>query len=528
MSEASEPRMPWGTDLSVTPGGDPAHGHHRDEIVIGGPSHTIMMPVVVDQAARGKRATFVAAGLAVLLVASAAVAAAWVWNGWGASLPENALPASSIAFARIDLAPGLGQQVTLKSLAERFPADEGGGAVEELTNKIVSGLGLEPLHYAADIKPWFGNRLGVAMWLRASSASSACLLTALASTDDAKATTALAQVREKRSEAAFGFAFHDGYAVTAACRDRTGSQAAAEAAVADSETQSLARSAAYASALDSLPNGQLVVAWADLNHVAKLITDEIASAGSGVNSGGQGAASVTDMIKGEMIVGLQPTDSGLDLRYRLRGGVAPGRATDALNKLGELPGSTILGVSADLRGSGGALQSSLITGFGATGVIADGTPTGEASALPNTFDAYKAFTRSAFTAAFTGFGDQPALRIAITAATEADSADINALLGREIDAAGFEFTRSAMTVTVTTKAFSAGGGLLSDSTRYRQVMQDAPANTVLAFYVDVERAAGSMELDAKQLARVKAVKAVGGSLGYAGTDAVGLIRLVIA
>src|SRR5215217_2404557 len=69
VSEASEPRVPWGTDLSVTPAGDPAHGHHRDEIVIGGPSHTIVMPVVVDQAAAGRRATFVAAGLAVLLVA---------------------------------------------------------------------------------------------------------------------------------------------------------------------------------------------------------------------------------------------------------------------------------------------------------------------------------------------------------------------------------------------------------------------------------------------------------------------------
>ncbi|MGE5830797.1 MAG: DUF3352 domain-containing protein, partial [Micromonosporaceae bacterium] len=192
------------------PSGDPAR-YHRDTIEFG----AVSMPPPARP--RGRGGLIIAIALVVvLLVGAAAVAGAYVWFGWGTTQPEQVMPGSAVAFARIDLSPGLGQRLKVDQLARKFPRRTDSTQVQDLRRSIVEGLDLEPLDYEADIQPWFGDRVGVALWSSGTSPRP-CTLTALASKDDAKAATALAKVRDHREDGEFGYAFRDGYAVTASC-----------------------------------------------------------------------------------------------------------------------------------------------------------------------------------------------------------------------------------------------------------------------------------------------------------------------
>jgi hypothetical protein len=491
----------------------------------------------------------IASSLSVLLVAGVGVAGAWVWNGWGATLPEDVLPSSSIAFARIDLSPGLGQQMKLKSLADKFPATDGRDPVDRVVEGILSGIGLEPLT-PADIEPWFDRRLGVALWSSDGTMPKACTLLALASKDEGKATAALQRVKHAGRPGAFGFAHSHGYAITAKCQVKDlDSQAVVAAAIAAAGQQSLGSAADFTAATDRLGSGQLAIAYADLN------------AASGLFGGRPDMPAYT----GHFVAGLQLAGGGVELRFRATADKGQGEVSAALAKLGELPGGSAAGLSLDLHSLASEFASlsettlpSLIDQLSTSGpgitvsemppcwddlapdatdaeifacleqqgttlvpATPETTPESDTTAILDTIGSLIA---SPLTFAVGSLGDEPTFWLSMSAATAKDAEAVSDLF-KSLDSNAPTVTTSGTTVTARSADFPAGSGTLADNPRYRAALADAPANSYLAMYADVEKlAAGAKD---SKTAWAKPIKAIGGAFGIEGGETVGLIRVII-
>ncbi len=470
-----------------------------------------------------------------LLLGGVAYAAAYMWYGWGTTQPEAVLPGSASVFARVDLSPGLGQQLKLNRLADKFPKDGKSteAFVEQLKRDLVEDLGLDPLTYDADIKPWFAERVGVAIWSQAGSDRGVCTLIALASSDDAAAATALAKVRDAKGADDVGFTFTDGYAVVARCQGDANGQAAADAAVAEAKTQSLASRPAFADSLAALPSGQTALGWADLGAAVNLLPRLISGGlegrpdggfDGGFDGGGTAGSVTAGSVKGELIVGLLATDDGVDLRYRLRGGGETSAAKDVLDELGALPANTAIGLSADLSGSGPAaadLEKSL-AGLGGPG----GAPFAAFA------DGVRAILGSVFSVSITDLKDDLALRIVARAANAEKAGKIAAVFDQLSSESGglpngIKVDTSGDTVTVTTAEYKADGGTLNDAALYRDAMGGATGTSTVAAYVDVQKLAAEMDLDAKEQGNLRPVKAFGFTAGYDGGTLVGLLRVIV-
>jgi len=460
----------------------------------------------------------VSVALAVsLVVGGAAFAGAWVWFGWGGTQPEQVVPSSTGLFLRIDLQPGLGQELKLDDLAGRFPDEDASSAVDQLRRGLLRGMGLEALDFDTDIAPWFANRVGVGLWSPEAS-KPACVLLALASKDDGKAATALRKVREAARSDRYGFTFLSGYAVSAEC-PRGGGQATAEAAVSDAKTRSLAQRPAFSDELSRLPGGQMVVGWADLDAVPDLIavTESLES--------GAGIAGI-DALRGQLLAGARVVDNGVEVRYRLRGDAPARGARNVVPELGALPADTIIGAALDLSsGEIDALRDQIdaaLDGFGGVAEIV--------------FGGVDVLLGSTLSLAVTSIGDdgeRPTFQLLVQAPTanQAESVeDLLEALRRALVVAGtadgLSVEREGSRVTVTSGDFRTGGRL-ADSSLFREAMAGITGTPHLAAFVDVQGLAPSLGLGAAGEQRMKPVRAVGLTIGSDGVAKVGLLRVVI-
>jgi hypothetical protein len=121
---------------------------------------------------RGRLISIIAA-LAVLMVAGAGGAFAYSRLAGGGSQPSDVLPASAVAYGRIDLDPGAGQKVNAIRFMMKFPSVREQlkltGDKDDLRQKLFeaikadSGGNLDDVDYEKDVKPWLGDRIGVAL-----------------------------------------------------------------------------------------------------------------------------------------------------------------------------------------------------------------------------------------------------------------------------------------------------------------------------------------------------------------------------
>lgn len=111
-------------------------------------------------------------GLVVVLVLGGGAVAVRAALGDSDGQPADALPSTAVAYARLDIDPSAGQKIQALRLANRFPAF---GAATGLTDPEVDlrqrlfeelrsdAPGLADLDFAADVEPWLGSRIGVAV-----------------------------------------------------------------------------------------------------------------------------------------------------------------------------------------------------------------------------------------------------------------------------------------------------------------------------------------------------------------------------
>src|SRR3954470_21680397 len=127
------------------------------------------MTDILETAARGaNKATaslaVIAIGVSAVLVAGIGTAVAVGSAIGGGQQPEDVLPKSAIAMAKIDLAPTLGQRKAVYDLSRKFDKVEV-KSVSTLKDDLLAAFfessGTD-LNYNNDIKPWLGDRAGVA------------------------------------------------------------------------------------------------------------------------------------------------------------------------------------------------------------------------------------------------------------------------------------------------------------------------------------------------------------------------------
>ncbi len=474
---------------------------------------------VLDSTRRRRRAPIIisVAAVVALLLGGTAVAGAWVWFGWGTTQPEDVLPGSSMAFARIDMSPGLGQKMKLDNLAKKFPkaTKSTQDFVDQLKEDMFEALDLEPLTYEADVKPWFADRVGIAAWAKDGNSGTPCVLFALASKDDGKARAAFTKVQDRLGADEFGFAFNDGYVILAGCSEAD-SQGSADAAVAAAKSESLAANDTFASALGELPGGQTVVFWADLSRAADFAGSIDPAARDALESGGAD-------LKGQIIVGAQATDNGVDLRYRLTGQGEATATRDVLTELAALPGNTTVGAAADLSSVRDNVAS-------LDGLI---TRLEEEAHAGSIRSGVQAILGSVLSVAITDMAsEEPVLRIVAQATSAGDAAAIEAMLDELSNEPnglppGASIQRSGDRISLSAGNYREAEGKLSDKAIYREAMDGVDGTSVMAVFVDVERMVSQMELSSDARDNVRPIKAVGFTNGYDGDTLVGLLRVVI-
>src|SRR5207248_8370672 len=96
--------------------------------------------------------------------------AAWSRLNGNGPQPAEVLPASTVAFAEVDLDPSVGQKLALYKLLQKFPSSSGlrpsdkdfGDWLVRRLSEGSSGADGSTLDFAKDVRPWLGKRFAVA------------------------------------------------------------------------------------------------------------------------------------------------------------------------------------------------------------------------------------------------------------------------------------------------------------------------------------------------------------------------------
>lgn len=325
-------RRPVGTRDAVTSPGPLYLGHD----VLGSPE-----PAPRRRSRRGLAVGLVAG--ASLGVAGAAVATATYLGGGGAQ-PEDVLPSSALALVKLDLDPAAGQKLAVYRLAQRFPSTS--EAVEDedsVKDELLSALFAQDdeIDYEADVAPWIGDRVAVALLPGAEEPQP---LVALAYTDRDAAEAALdGPVFDGEDDAFFAFSEVADYLLVGT------SQEAVDAAAAGTDV--LAGSARWEAGMDALDGDQIVTAWADLGAIWTSLPQEAR------DEAAQTYGLQSDVeLSGTLIAGAHAADDHVEVLGRAVDVESPFGLSPAVGGRSDLvaglPGHTVAALSVTGLGSG--------------------------------------------------------------------------------------------------------------------------------------------------------------------------------
>jgi hypothetical protein len=293
------------------------------------------------------------------------------------------VPADALAYLSLTLDPSLLQKKDLFEIGEKFPAaakvfkanfdTSRDNLLQQLVKKVC-------LDYRADVKPWLGSELAVALLPPPRGGSSPAVAVFIKVGDEAKAKVALDRAIATPCSASGSsgtsgasspvqYRFINGYAVVVAERSASDGTIILDAVEneAAKATGGLAATAGFARAVAQLAGDRLAVGWADVAGLARLVTSakptvaganvsgfgncDLSSVGFG-SSGGQVAfdlrATPSSLILEGVSSGTSAARSGSG-----SGSVAGGPATLTRG----LPGSTL--AEATLYGLGPLVKSVL-------------------------------------------------------------------------------------------------------------------------------------------------------------------------
>jgi hypothetical protein len=206
----------------------------------------------------------IASALAVVLLGGGAVWAVGAIGG-GGTQPHEVLPASSIAYVRLDLDPAANQKLALFQIARKFTVTKNtfqGDDPRKAVFDLTQDAGLSKVDFAKDVDPWLGSRVGLAVV--PSGGKEPDFAVAVQVKDEAQAKAGIKKLMGKEK---YGLSFRDDYALV------TSSQTLADKYAAD--TTSLADNADFNDDVNAVGEQGVLSFWAHLGKVGELaVTDK--------------------------------------------------------------------------------------------------------------------------------------------------------------------------------------------------------------------------------------------------------------
>ena len=280
----------------------------------------------------GARATALTTALSLVLVGGV-VTAAVRGSGHGHAA-ETLAPASTFAFAQVDLSLADDSSGALSSFLGHFPdspTHKGQGSIRDRVLRAMLRDSSDPhVDYDKDVKPWLGDHAAVAGWLDSTGKPQVEFL--LQSKDDGAARKSL-----HRADPQLGLSFSHGYAVIGQ------TQALADAAVTAANKSSLSSSAHFHSDLSRLSGQQLISGWVDAAGVIQAIRkfggaeNPFAKLPAGVFGGPQ----ALNQVKGRIVLGLHATKTYAELVAQTIDSSSAATGGVSADMLTNLPNSTI-------------------------------------------------------------------------------------------------------------------------------------------------------------------------------------------
>lgn len=282
---------------------------------------------------------------AVVLIGGGAFAAYSVLSG-GGSQPAVAIPASALAYGRIDLDPSADQKINMVRLLRNVPEFEEETGITSDTDDLRKRLfekaleeeeGCGDLSYDDDIKPWIGERAGFAVLPPDEGSEPDGLVVLQVSDEDATrdgiaALQECSRVGDDSEDEELGLAFVDDYALLAETQDLA-DQFAQEA-----EDDPLADSDAFQADVDALDGEGLASFWVDLDAVVEFAEEsdpDIASPLTAYGFDDWGSMAVALRAKSDAMELVSVSDGDLPL-------LGPGDGSDTVGDVQQLPDSTLM------------------------------------------------------------------------------------------------------------------------------------------------------------------------------------------
>jgi hypothetical protein len=309
------------------------------------PPTEILEPAPADKPRnrRGRRIALVASAVLVGGAGVGAYAASSYLSG-GGTQPDDVLRSGAVAFAKVDLDPAANQKIAAYQLSRRFPdLLKDNGKDQVLKETVLAGMFKDGgVSYEQDVKPWLGDRAGVAVYPAAKKGGTPQVALAVQYTDVDKMTAAMEKLDVTND---MGWTTDQGYVVVSDTTD------AAKSALAAGGSKALAGQDGYRADVAALEGDQLAVAWVDYGSLADA---EKAMAGAqGLSM--MGLPGLAAPGAGRLAVGLHAASDYLELQGRTfgaTGGASAGRVAGT-NLAGQMPADSLGALS--LTGLGTAL-----------------------------------------------------------------------------------------------------------------------------------------------------------------------------
>lgn len=279
----------------------------------------------------GARATALTTAVSLVLIGGVVTAA--VRGSGHSGTAEGLAPASTFAFAQVDLSLADGQSSALSSFLAHFPdapTKKGNGSLRDRVLRAMLRDSSDPhVDYDRDVKPWLGDHAAVAGWLDAAGKPQVEFM--LQSKNDSAARTSLHRVAPQ-----LGLRFSKGYAVLGQ------TQQLANAALAAAQKSSLSSDAHFHSDLAKLSGPQVIAGWLDVSRAGAALKHATKGLNPfatmpGLSFGGQSL----QQLKGRAVIGLHATKTYAELVAQdidATSASASGASTDMLTRL---PDATI-------------------------------------------------------------------------------------------------------------------------------------------------------------------------------------------
>lgn len=455
---------------------------------------------------RGLRTAGVAAATVFVVGATTGAVAFNSYLSGGGTQPEDLLSSGAFAYAKVDLDPAADQKLALYQLSRKFPdvlRDQGKDAVLKDTVLAAMLADENGVSYDKDIKPWLGDRAGVAVYPAAAKNAAPRIAAAVQFTDVQKMTDALTKIAKTEH---IGWAIREDYVVISTDKIQAEDLLAADADAA------LARQADYAADVASLGGDQVAVSWLDFGGYFKAL----------VGTFPLGAPDLTQQLQagvaktGRFVMGLHASAEYLEMTGRGPGWPAAA-ASPGSNLAGRMPADSV-GVLS-IAGLGPEFSKSWQQTVAARPEVAPFLGMAAQYGLQLPGDIAAVFGTESAAALAASADEQPLVSMLSRGGDAARAKQlagiVTGLTGQQIvtrkTTDGFVAGNDAAFVDAT----AAGSRALGDSASYKLAVPEADQAQIV-LYVDLDKAIAIAEMtpaEAQEAKKAKALDAFGLTVG---------------